>query len=236
MSIVLPVYRLESVIVENVDLVFDALGDLEPEVILVDDGSNDGTADAIARAALRHPIKSVTLPVNRGKGRALLEGWKIATGDYIVFLDADLDLPPHQIPELIDQLISSDVDVLVGTKKTTMRGSYPGVRRILSRVFALLTEGIFRLPVSETQTGLKVFRRKVLETVAGNVRVDRYAFDLELLARAHAAGFELSETPVTLSPGAATASLRPSMMWSLARDTLRIAWWKLTDPSFRRPS
>lgn len=230
----LPVYRLESVIEQNVDLVFDALADLGPEVILVDDGSNDGTGDAIARAALEHPIRTVTLPVNRGKGRALLEGWKIATGDLIVFLDADLDLPPEQIPALIDQLLSTGVDVVVGTKKTTMRGSYPGVRRILSRVFALLTEGIFRLPVSETQTGLKVFRRAVLEAVADNVRVDRYAFDLELLARAHAAGFELSETPVTLSAGAATASLRPSMMWNLGRDTLRIGWWKLTDPSFRR--
>lgn len=228
----LPVYRLEAEIEENIGIVFDALAGLDPEVVVVDDGSPDGTGAAIARAAHSHPIKVVTLPVNRGKGRALLEGWQVATGDYIVFIDADLDLPPIQIHDLLDQLTSTDADVVVGTKKTTMRGSYPGARRVLSRIFALSTGGIFRLPVSETQTGLKIFRRKVLEAVAPNVRIDRYAFDLELLARAHASGFVLAERPVELSPGAATSSLRPSMMWNLARDTLRIAWWKLTDPSF----
>jgi hypothetical protein len=88
--------------------------------------------------------------------------------------------------------------------------------------------------VSETQTGLKAFRRTVLATVAGNVKIDRYAFDVELLVRAHAAGFSMVEAPVRLGGGASESSLRPSMMWNLAKDTLRIAWWRFTEPGFRR--
>jgi glycosyltransferase involved in cell wall biosynthesis len=230
----MPAYQLAGVIEQNISAVFEALSELDPEVVVVDDGSTDGTADAVERARARHSgLVSVRLPVNRGKGRALLSGFEASSGDNVVFLDADLDLPPDQIPALISKL--DDADIVVGTKRASMAtGAYPGMRRILSRIFAFATGGVFRLPVSETQTGLKAFRREVLETVAGSVRIDRYAFDIELLVRARAAGFSMAETPVRLGGRAAESSLRPSMMWNLARDTARIAWWWLTEPGFRR--
>jgi glycosyltransferase involved in cell wall biosynthesis len=234
LSVVMPAYQLEDEIERNISTVFESLERMNPEVIVVDDGSTDGTWQAIDRAAERFPrLVTVRLAENRGKGRALLSGWKAATGDDIVFLDADLDLPPDQIPDLLDRL--DTVDIVVGTKRTSMAGgAYPGIRRILSRLFALLTGGVFRLPVSETQTGLKAFRREVLVKVADKVRIDRYAFDIELLVRAHAAGFIMAETPVRLGTGAAQSTLRPAMMWSLAVDTARIAWWRLTEPGFNR--
>lgn len=234
-SIVMPTYELGPTIAANIDAVAEALAGLSPEIVVVDDGSTDQTPAEVAAAAERHPtLRSLRLATNRGKGRALLEGAAIATGDVVVFLDADLDLPPDQIPALVE--LTNDADVVVGTKRTSMAtGAYPGVRRLLSRIFAIATGGVFRLPVSETQTGLKAFRREVLDRIGPHVRIDRYAFDLELLVRAHVAGFRLVETPVRLGPGAADASLRPSMMWNLGRDTARIAWWRLSDPSFRRP-
>ncbi|HEY5651750.1 MAG TPA: glycosyltransferase family 2 protein [Acidimicrobiia bacterium] len=234
LSVVMPAYQLGDAIEGNIATVFEVLAPLEPQVIVVDDGSTDDTWQAISRAAERAPdLVTVRLSENRGKGRALLSGWQEATGDDIVFLDADLDLPPDQIPDLLERL--DDADIVVGTKRTSMAGgAYPGVRRILSRVFALLTGGMFRLPVSETQTGLKAFRREVLDEIADKVRIDRYAFDIELLVRAHAAGFVMVEAPVRLGSGAAESSLRPSMMWNLAIDTARIAWWRLTEPGFKR--
>ena len=230
----MPAYQLAGVIEQNIATVFETLSDLNPQLVVVDDGSTDGTTDAIERARMRYPeLVSVRLPVNRGKGRALLSGFEASSGDNIVFLDADLDLPPDQIPSFISNL--DDADIVVGTKRASMAtGAYPGLRRVLSRIFAFATGGVFRLPVSETQTGLKAFRREVLETVAGNVKIDRYAFDIELLVRAHAAGFSMVETPVRLGGRAAESSLRPSMMWNLAKDTARIAWWWLTEPGFRR--
>jgi dolichol-phosphate mannosyltransferase len=230
----MPAFQLGTVIEQNIDTVFETLADSKPEVVVVDDGSTDGTSEAIERALTRHPeLVTVRLPINQGKGRALLAGFEASGGDRVVFLDADLDLPPDQIPALIDHLDSADI--VVGTKRASMAtGAYPGLRRVLSRIFAFATGGIFRLPVSETQTGLKAFRREVLEAIAGSVKIDRYAFDIELLVRAHAAGYSMVETPVRLGGRAAESSLRPSMMWSLAKDTARIAWWWLTEPGFRR--
>lgn len=234
LSVVMPAYQLVDVIEPNISAVFEALSGLDPQVVVVDDGSSDGTAAAVERARARYAgLVSVRLPMNRGKGRALLSGFEAASGENIVFLDADLDLPPDQIPGFLAALDAADI--VVGTKRASMAtGAYPGLRRVLSRIFAFVTGGLFRLPVSETQTGLKAFRREVLEAVAGNVKIDRYAFDVELLVRAHAAGFSMVEIPVRLGGGAAESSLRPSMMWNLAKDTARIAWWWLTEPGFRR--
>jgi glycosyltransferase involved in cell wall biosynthesis len=234
LSVVMPAYQLADVIEQNISTVFETLATLDPQVVVVDDGSTDSTSAAIERARALHPqLVAVRLPVNRGKGRALLSGFEASDGDRIVFLDADLDLPPDQIPEFISKL--DEADIVVGTKRESMAtGAYPGPRRLLSRIFAFVTGGVFRLPVSETQTGLKAFRRGVLETVAGSVKIDRYAFDIELLVRAHAAGFAMVETPVRLGGRAAESTLRPSMMWNLAKDTARIAWWWLTEPGFRR--
>lgn len=230
----MPTYQLGDVIEENIGSVLNALDGLGVQLVVVNDGSTDDTAHALQRAMAQWPeISIVNLEQNRGKGRALLEGWRVSTGSQIVFLDADLDLPPEQIPAMLEEL--GRADIVVGTKRESMAGgAYPGLRRVLSRVFALTTAGLFRLPVSETQTGLKAFRREVLERVGDNVRIDRYAFDLELLARAHSAGFTMVEKPVHLGSGAASSSLRASMMWTLGRDTLRIAWWRLTEPDFRR--
>ena len=105
----------------------------------------------------------------------------MATGDLIVILDADLDLPPEQLPDLLDGL--GDADVLVGAKRDSMAaGRYPLIRRVLSRLFSLATVGLFGLTVTETQTGLKNLSKKVLEVVIPQMRIEGYAYDLEMLA------------------------------------------------------
>lgn len=227
-SVVLPAYQLGSVIATNVERVALVLAALSAEIIVVDDGSTDQTRSEALRAVSNIPGASVlSHPVNRGKGQALFTGAKAASGDLIVFLDADLDLPPEQLPGLLAGM--GDTDVLVGAKRDSMAaGRYPLIRRVLSRLFSLATVGLFRLTVTETQTGLKIFRRKVLEVVIPQMRIDGYAYDLEMLVRAQRAGFKLTQTPVELGPGASTASLRGGMLWQMARDTARLQWWVWT--------
>lgn len=227
-SVVLPAYQLGSVIAANVERVASVLSALSPEIVVVDDGSTDQTRSEALRAVSNIPGASVlSHPVNRGKGQALFTGAKAATGELIVFLDADLDLPPEQVPGLLAGM--GDTDVLVGAKRDSMAaGRYPIIRRVLSRLFSLATVGLFRLTVTETQTGLKIFRRKVLEVVIPQMRIDGYAYDLEMLVRAQRAGFKLTQTPVELGPGASTASLRGGMLWQMARDTARLQWWVWT--------
>jgi glycosyltransferase involved in cell wall biosynthesis len=226
LSVVLPAYRLGSVIYDNINRVAKALATLgQVELLVVDDGSDDNTYQEARRAGSEMPdVVVLRHDQNRGKGEALCTGTNAARGDLIVFLDADLDLLPDQIPAMIEGL--GDTDVLVGAKRESMReGRYPPVRRVLSRIFSLATVGVFGLPVRETQTGLKVFRRSVLDEVLPQMRIRGYAHDLEMLVRAHRAGYTLRDVPVELGPGASTAPLRLPMLWQMGRDTMKLLWW-----------
>jgi glycosyltransferase involved in cell wall biosynthesis len=165
--------------------------------------------------------------MNRGKGEALFTGARATSAELVLFLDADLDLPAEQVPALLEK--TDGVDLLVGAKRKAMAGGhYPLARRILSRVFALMTVGLFRLPVSESQTGLKILRRTVIDEVLPQMRIHGYAYDLEMLLRSHRSGLVLREVPVELGENASTAPLRLRMLWQMGRDTLRLWWWTLS--------
>lgn len=227
-SVVMPAYRLEGRIGDNLRRTIEVLGGLpDLEIVVSDDGSDDGTtAEAVAAAAELPGASVVVSAVNRGKGAAFADGFNATTGDVIVLLDADLDLPPEQLPQLLERFARSPADVLAGTKRIAMdAGHYPSARRLLSLAYSSLIRRLFRLPVTETQTGLKVFRRPVLEKVLPQLRVSRYAFDLELLVRAHKEGFLIESASVDLRESASSTGFRIGTLWEIARDTFKIWWW-----------
>jgi glycosyltransferase involved in cell wall biosynthesis len=225
-SVVMPAYQLGASIRDNVLRVASVLESMPgSEIIVVDDGSADETfAQATAADAalvLRHDV-------NLGKGAASRTGAMAATTPVVVFLDGDLDLPPEQLPDVVDIFLERDLDVLVGTKRYGMSGGrYPLKRKLLSAVFRIVTRVLFRLNVSETQTGLKVFTRELAQSVLPDLRVTRYAFDLELLVRSQRRGARIGEIPVALRVGASSSPLSVSTLWEMGRDTLRIFWWSL---------
>lgn len=226
-SILMPAYQLEDTIGPNIDRVAAVVDDwADVEVIVIDDGSTDATRQNAAVAAADHPTVTVIgYAPNRGKGGAIRAGFEESTGDTIVFLDSDLDLPPEQLADFLATMDESGVDALVGAKRASMTaGHYPSSRKILSRIFALVNRVLFRLPVEETQTGLKAFRRTALETTLPNLQILRYAFDLELLVRVHKAGFTIAEGPVTLSENS-SSGLSITTLWEMGRDTIRI-WYR----------
>lgn len=229
-SIVMPAYQLGESIADNVDQVTKAVAALpEVEIIVSDDGSTDATyAEAEKVATTADRVTVVHSAANEGKGAAFRKGFMASTGDLIVLLDGDLDLPPDQLPDLIASFPSFNVDVLVGEKlAVTSTGNYPAPRRILSAVFSFVARILFRLPVAETQTGLKLFTRESLQDTLPHLRITRYSFDLELLVRIQRAGLSIGAVPVQLRDKGTGGGLQLATLWEMGRDTLRIWWWSV---------
>ena len=204
LSVIMPSYNEGAHIRKNVVETWETLekvwGD-SFEIIVVDDGSSDNThAEALAASNMRSRVKVVHYADNRGKGGALKEGFSNAAGDYIVFLDADLDLHPSQIPALFKVMEESGAQVVIGSKHHPSSAlKYPAHRRIISRVYATALKLLFKLPVRDTQTGIKIFKAEVLKRIFPKVVCARYAYDLEILANAHRLGYTIAETPIVLN-------------------------------------
>jgi|GEM_PF-72513 len=202
-SVILPAYNESRFILKNVLETVETLRSFhyDFEVIVVDDGSPDKThLSALgAKAVAPDVVRVVRYDQNRGKGHALLCGASYACGDLIVFLDADMDLHPSQLPVLLELMKLNDADVVIGSKLHPLsKVNYPRSRRILSLGYYAIVRVLFGLPVRDTQTGIKVFRAEVLQRISTLSRAHKFAFDLELLCLAHLFGYRLIDAPVTL--------------------------------------
>ena len=171
------------------------------EIVLVDDGSGDDTLARAQEAAgdLDH-VRLVHMERNAGKGWALVRGAQLAHGDLVMFMDADLDVHPRQLAILHRALVEDGADVVIGSKlHPSSQIAYPLRRRLLSLGYYVLVRALFRLPVHDTQTGLKLYRRAVLEQIVPRLLVKRFAHDLEALVNAHRLGFRIVEVPVVVT-------------------------------------
>ena len=257
LSVILPAYRLAKVIAANlrrVDGVLAALG--RPyEIVPVDDGSGDGTGDALAALAEEFRadgrgegrLRPVLLQENGGKGNALRAGLKASRGDLVLLLDADLDLAPEALPAFFEEMDRSGADIVIGSKRhPRSQIDYPFSRRIASAVYYGIVHLLTGLPVTDTQTGMKLFRRPAIEWAFDRMLVKRYAFDVELLAIAHDAGFKVSEAPIHMEYGNKRGALTLANVKSVLTDTLAIFYRlrimryyqhvELADPSGPPPS
>jgi len=198
------VYNGGPAIVENVGVIRRATaGGLAPdelELIVVSDGSIDGTAERLLAARSDVAMRVIHYDRNLGKGYAVKLGCLAAHGSWIALVDADLDLDPASVPDFLERGRDGNLDLVVGSKRHPQSVvSYPRSRRIASWCYQQLNRVLFSLDVRDTQVGLKVFRREVAEEVVPLLLVKQFAFDLELLAVAHALGYErIEERPVRL--------------------------------------
>ena len=228
-SVLMPAFNVGEIIAENAARVAKAMIDYPTvEIVICDDGSTDGTGraadDAAADLEFVHVVHHER---NLGKGAALRSAFNASTQPTVVFLDGDLDLPPEQLPVFLSTFSDRDVDALVGEKSAAMNdSSFPTVRRVLSKIYSGVVAMLFRLPVRETQTGLKVFRRTAIEDVLPDLTINRFTFDIELLGRLVRRGATIEGAPVELAPAAAATGLSIGTLFEMARDTL-LTWWRL---------
>jgi glycosyltransferase involved in cell wall biosynthesis len=202
LSVIVPAYREARHIQENLGKLLRQLDNLGRtyEVIVVSDGNSDGTAREAERV-ISPNIKVIEYNRNMGKGYALRCGVSHSSGELVTFIDADMELDPRYIKGFIAVMESFDCDAVVGSKRHPMSNvQYPAARRIQSFLYQLLVRALFQVKVRDTQTGLKLFRRRVLEEVVPLLAIKRFAFDLELLVVARTLGYrKVMEAPVDLS-------------------------------------
>jgi glycosyltransferase involved in cell wall biosynthesis len=227
LSILMPAYNEASSIAENVGetvQTMHALG-INFEIVVIDDGSLDGT-DAAASSALRQwpdHVRVVRCTRNEGKGNALICGASYSRGDYVAFLDADMDLHPEQLASFFAVMEADGADAVIGSKfHPNSIVDYPVLRRIYSFFYYVLVRTLFGLPVRDTQTGIKLFKRPVLDRVLPRILVKRFAFDLELLANVHHFGYRIAEAPVSVNFKRVCSRLRLPAVWNVFVDTLAI--------------
>ncbi|MCC6354324.1 MAG: glycosyltransferase family 2 protein [Verrucomicrobiae bacterium] len=230
-SVVMPIYNEGHHIRDNIARTLAVFRDIGPfELIPVDDGSSDDSREQLRRAAAEWPDVHPLMLDHAGKGEALRQGTRAATGEWVIFLDADLELPPEQITLFIALQRTHEADVVVGSKlHPDSTVSYPLVRRIYSLGYFLLTKTLFGLPIRDTQTGLKLVRRELLLRALDLTELKGFAFDLELLVRLVGLGAKMAEAPVVVRHRMTYSSVRFDAVLSIATDTWRV--WR----SVRRP-
>jgi glycosyltransferase involved in cell wall biosynthesis len=225
-SIIVPAYNEATVIQRSLARLTQVLEISVPnyEVIVVDDGSDDSTASLVAVIASDEPrVRLESYQPNKGKGHALRHGFSTAKGEVVVFFDGDLDIDPESVPVLIQQMEVGHYDVMVASKMhKDSQVVYPWTRRFTSRCFYLFVWLLLRIPVKDTQVGLKVFKGHVLDSVMHLPRVDGFAFDAELLALVHQAGFRIGEGPVQINYRNFSSYVGPSAIVRALADTIRV--------------
>lgn len=222
----MPAYNLGREIAANTDRVYALLqGRIPFEIILVDDGSGDNTAAQIRIATERHPsvVRPVLLPANVGKGAALKAGLEACSGSHVLLLDGDLDLSPERIPTFFSVMRSEQADIVIGSKRHPQsRIDYPWRRRFASWCYYSLVRVLVGLPVTDTQTGMKLFRREAITWAFERMLCKSFAFDLEVLAICHAKGFRVAEAPIRMEFGNKMGCLSLSTVRRVMTDTLAI--------------
>ena len=221
LSVVIPEFNEESRLPGFLGRVLVYLGSEFPndfEIVVVDDGSTDGTAAWLAeQSKSENPLRVVRFPQNRGKGAAVRAGVAASTGELVLFCDAD-GATPIEEERRLRWAIDAGADVAVGSRFVPS----PGVevrraasRRIAGRLFTTFARWLLRPPVRDTQCGFKMFRGEVGRRLASLAREPSYLFDLERLCLAEREGFKIAEVGVNWSE-------QPGSKLRVGRDAFRI--------------
>ena len=197
LSVVIPVYNEVGTIKEIVSRVQAV--DLEKEIVIVDDGSTDGTRELLQEITLSHEnIRVLYHERNQGKGAALRTGFEGATGDIVIIQDADLEYDPREYPVLLEPILDGRADIVYGSR------FLGGPHRVLffwhylgNKFLTLLSNALTNLNLTDMETCYKVFRREVLNDI--QLKSNRFGFEPEFTAKIAKKGFRIYETSISYS-------------------------------------
>jgi len=198
-SIIIPMYNSKD-IEKNIDAAIKSLNEVtkDYEIILVNDGSLNGCFEKAKK--LKNPrLKVVGYNRNQGKGCAIKYGFNFVNGDYVAFVDSGGDINPKQLKTFLEIMQKEKADIVIGSKRhANSIVHYPFIRRLMSKTYQILNKILFNLKVQDTQVGIKLFKKEVLEKVMPKIAIKRFAFDLELLVLASKYNFKIKDAPVVI--------------------------------------
>lgn len=200
-SIVVPAFNEARRILPSLEQIFPYMDKQHPdyEVLVVDDGSTDETASLVRRRFRDRPqMRLLSYGGNRGKGYAVRYGAEQATGDVVLFTDADLSTPIQELDKLLPKVLEG-YDVVMGTRahpESDIRIRQPFYRDYGGKLFNGMIRVLLLPDFRDTQCGFKVFRRQPMLPVLRRQRIDRFAFDVELVYLARQAGLKIADVPV----------------------------------------
>lgn len=200
-SVIVPVFNEGARIVDNLELLISEIEEYFTrfEILVISDGSTDDTNSKVFQ--FKYPgLRLIPFVKNQGKGAAIRKGFDQAKGDFIFFIDGGMELHPKELRIFFGLMRLYNADIVLGSKRHPQsKVHYPGFRRLLSWIYQKMIKAMFHVDVTDTQVGMKLFRRDVAQAVLPFLQVDRYGFDLEILSLASMMGFnKMLEAPIQM--------------------------------------
>ena len=193
LSVVMPVFNEAATIEDIIPRVLAV--PLRIQLIVVDDGSTDGTRETLSRLQKTHGFTLLLQPGNQGKGAALRRGFAEVSGDLVVIQDADLEYSPEEFPALIDLICSGRADVVYGSRFLGRHRVFLFTHYLGNRLLTLLTNVLYNTMLSDMETCYKVMRAEVLRSMT--LRSNGFGIEPEMTAKIFKRGYRVYEVPIT---------------------------------------